>query len=111
MSVVAIRYRGCAAVSWLNARHARRGAYIYTYQSRTPHYQTHSNDDGTAAASLPEATPEVWDRIRALLRALPPSDSLSRSANSLEKEVEVGRWVRPDCERGWWREGWWEDGG
>lgn len=34
----------------------------------------------------------MWDRIRALLRSLPAADSLSRSANSLEKEAQVLIW-------------------
>jgi hypothetical protein len=41
-----------------------------------------------------EMTPERWEKIKAMLRELPSADSLSRSANSLEKEATVSRWWR-----------------
>lgn len=65
----------------------------------TPPHPQRSNDEGAAAASStptappPEATPEVWDRVKALLRSLPAADSLSRSPNSLEKEAQVRVWA------------------
>ena len=40
----------------------------------------------TASAPAPETTPEHWDRMRAFLRSLPSADTLSRTANSLDKE-------------------------
>ncbi|EWM24510.1 hypothetical protein Naga_100560g1, partial [Nannochloropsis gaditana] len=42
-----------------------------------------------SASPSPETTPEQWDRIKAFLRALPPSDSLSRTAQSREREREL----------------------
>lgn len=84
----------------LSCRRDRHYAWIIYPPSPTyprtpcaPHH-LHSNDESTTGTNAvgspaPEATPEVWDRVRALLRSLPAADSMSRSANSLEKEAQV----------------------
>lgn len=102
----------CPHQSQTNPSPARRRIHPSTHQPPKPPHplpQTKtSNDEGTtgtgtgtgggsSSQSSPEATPEVWDRMRALLRALPPGDSLSRSGNALEKEAQVGLWL---CGRG-----------
>ena len=50
----------------------------------------------TDGAAAPTIRPELWDRVKSFLSQLPSADSMSRSANSIDKEAQVGYLYRHD---------------